>query len=198
MSKSLSDLTGSTSATLIARMKRREPDAWRKLSEVYTPLVYGWARRGGLGDADAADVVQEVFRSVYSHADDFDTEGQRSSFRSWLWAITRNQISLFYRRRGVTVQASGGMEAGRRLSEYPDWIDNEEEPSDGSERRALLERVLAVIRGDFDATTWQAFWRLTVEKHSAAEISGDLGISQGAVRQAKYRVLCRLRQEMGN
>ena len=178
-------------------MKRREPDGWRKLADVYTPLVYGWARRGGLGDADAADVVQEVFRSVYVHASDFDAGGRQSSFRSWLWVITRNQIRLFYRRRGATVQAQGGTDGVGRLSEYPDWIDNEEEPVTSSERHALLQRTLAAVRGDFDDITWRAFWRLAVENHSAAEISADLGVSQGAVRQAKYRVLCRLRQEMG-
>ena len=53
------------------------------------------------------------------------------------------------------------------------------------------------IRGDFDDPTWQAFWRLTVENHATADIAAELGISQGAVRQAKYRVLCRLREEMG-
>lgn len=198
MSSIATDLLGSTSASLIARIQRQEPDAWRKLADVYTPLVYGWARRGGLSDADAADAVQEVFRSVYAHATDFDARGEQSSFRAWLWTITRNQVRLFYRRRGATAQAQGGTDATRRISEYPDWIDNEEEPVTSSERRALLQRTLAVIRGDFDDTTWQAFWRLAVENQSAADIAAELGLSPGAVRQAKYRVLCRLRLEMGN
>lgn len=152
---------------------------------------------GGLSDADAADAVQEVFRSVYSHATDFDVENQQSSFRAWLWAITRNQVRLFYRRRGSTPQAQGGTDVARQLNEYPDWIDDEEEPVTSHERRSLLQRTLAVIRNDFDDTTWQAFWRLAVEDHSSADIAEELGISQGAVRQAKYRVLCRLREEMG-
>ena len=197
MSNFTSDLLGSTSASLIARLKRREPDAWRKLAVVYTPLVYGWARRGGLNDADSADAVQEVFRSVYSHASDFEGQHEQASFRAWLWAITRNQVRLFYRQRGDSPQAQGGTDFVRQMNEYPDWIDDEEEPVTSSERRSLLQRTLTVIRGDFDDTTWQAFWRLTVESHSTADIAAELGISQGAVRQAKYRVLCRLREEMG-
>jgi RNA polymerase sigma-70 factor, ECF subfamily len=167
------------------------------MADVYTPLVYGWARRGGLGDADAADVVQEVFRSVFRHATDFDAQNEQTSFRAWLWAITRNQVRLFYRQRSATQQAQGGTDFIRQLNEYPDWIDDEEEPVTSSERRSLLQRTLLVIRGDFDETTWQAFWRLTVENHTTADIAAELGISQGAVRQAKYRVLCRLREEMG-
>jgi RNA polymerase sigma-70 factor, ECF subfamily len=193
----VNDFSGSTSATLIARMKRQEPDAWQKLADVYTPLVYGWARRGGMNDADAADAVQEVFRSVYAHANDFDPRGEHSSFRGWLWAITRNQVRLHYRKRGATDQAQGGTDAARRIDEYPDWIDDEEEPVTSSERRSLLQRTLAVVRGDFDDITWQAFWRLAVENQCMADIAAELGISPGAVRQAKYRVLCRLRQEMG-
>jgi RNA polymerase sigma-70 factor (ECF subfamily) len=197
MSGIASNHSGSTSASLIARIQRREPDGWRKLADVYTPLVYGWARRGGLNDADAADAVQEVFRSVYAHAADFDARNKQASFRAWLWTITRNQVRLHYRKRGPMAQAQGGTDASRRISEYPDWIDDEEEPVTSSERLALLHRTLAVVRGDFDETTWQAFWRLAVENQSVADISANLGISPGAVRQAKYRVLCRLRLEMG-
>lgn len=198
MSSFASDALGSTSASLIARIKRQEPDAWQKLAEVYTPLVYGWARRGGLGDADAADTVQEVFRAVHLHAAEFGSENQKTSFRGWLWAITRNKIRLFYRLRGAAPLAQGGTDVARRLSEYPDWIDDEEEPVTTNERRLLLQRTLAAIRSDFDDATWQAFWRLAVEDQSTSDIASDLGISQGAVRQAKYRVLCRLREEMGS
>ena len=189
---------GSTSGSLIARMKRREPDAWQKVSDIYTPLVYSWARRGGLIDADAADAVQEVFQSVYRHSADFDVKNQHTSFRAWLWTITRNQVRLFYRRRGDTPVAHGGTDFVRQLNEYPDWIDNEKEPVTSIELHALLQRTLVVIRSDFDDNTWQAFRRLTVEGHAAGDIAVELGISPGAVRQAKYRVLCRLREEMGS
>ena len=195
--RSLSGLLGSTSGSLIARMKRHEPDAWRKLSDIYTPLVYGWARRGGLIDADAADASQEVFYSVYRHLADFNSQNQNSSFRAWLWTITRNQVRLFYRQRGDTPRAQGGTDSVRQLNEYPDWIDNDEEPVTSSELRALLQRTLVVIRSDFDDRTWKAFWRLTVEGHATTDIAAELGISPGAVRQAKYRVLCRLREDMG-
>jgi RNA polymerase sigma-70 factor (ECF subfamily) len=197
MSRFASDLFGSTSASLIARVKQCEPEAWRKLTDVYTPLVYGWARRSGLNDADAADAVQEVFQSVYSHSADFDGQNQQASFRAWLWAITRNRVRLYYRQRGAIPQAEGGTDLVRQLNEYPDWIDDEEEPVNSGERHALLQRILVVIRHDFDDITWQAFWRLTVENHATADLAVELGISQGAVRQAKYRVLCRLREEMG-
>ena len=39
-----------------------DQDAWRKFMQLYGPVVYGFARRRGLQDADAADLMQDVMR----------------------------------------------------------------------------------------------------------------------------------------
>jgi RNA polymerase sigma-70 factor (ECF subfamily) len=135
MSRFGSVLFGSTSGSLIVRVQKCEPDAWRKLAEIHTPLVYGWSRRSGLMDADAVDAVQEVFQSVYRHLTEFDGQNQRASFCAWLWTITRNQARLFHRRRGDTPQAIWGTDVVRKLDEYPDWIDDEQEPATSCELR---------------------------------------------------------------
>ena len=65
-----------------------------------------------------------------------------------------------------------------------------------------------MIREEFEASTWTAFWRMVVENHSAAEIAADMGWIdpddttshvKGAkrVRQAKFRVVKRLKDEFG-
>ena len=59
---------------------------------------------------------------------------------------------------------------------------------------AVVHQAIDLIRGEFQERTWQAFWRLTVVGDSAAAIAEDLGINEKAVRQAKYRILCRLRE----
>ncbi len=63
-------------------------------------------------------------------------------------------------------------------------------------RNFVLARALELVRGEFEVTTWQAFWRTTVDGQNPADVGRELGLSAGAVRQAKYRVLRRLRQEM--
>jgi RNA polymerase sigma-70 factor (ECF subfamily) len=55
-----------------------------------------------------------------------------------------------------------------------------------------------LIRAEFDERTWQAFWLTAVENHSGSEAAKLLGMSPGAVRQAKYKVVRRLRQELGD
>src|SRR4051794_27722586 len=39
-------------------------EAWARFVEIFGPLVYIFARRGGLPDAEAADLVQEVLCAV--------------------------------------------------------------------------------------------------------------------------------------
>lgn len=51
-----------TSITLLERLRRPDaPDAWDRFVELYTPLLFAWARQAGLQDADAADLVQDLF-----------------------------------------------------------------------------------------------------------------------------------------
>jgi RNA polymerase sigma-70 factor (ECF subfamily) len=59
-------------------------------------------------------------------------------------------------------------------------------------------RALELIRSEFQERTWTAFWRLTVEGHTAAEIGAELGMKSNSVRQAKFRVMQRLRTEFGD
>jgi RNA polymerase sigma-70 factor (ECF subfamily) len=193
MSPNISD---STSSSLISRIRRRDDAAWEQFADIYAPLVYSWARRGGLRDNDAADLVQEVFRTVATKIDDFGVGRDQPSFRGWLWAITRNRLRLFYRQLEKRPEATGGTDAARRLEQLPDWIDHQDDPTTGDERTNLAQRILTVIRGDFDEKTWRAFWRMAIDEHSATEIAEDLKTTPAAVRQAKYRVLCRLRDEL--
>ena len=56
--------------------------------------------------------------------------------------------------------------------------------------------ALAVMRAEFQPTTWRACWECAVNGKSAAEVAAQSGLSVGAVRAAKFRVLTRLRQEL--
>jgi RNA polymerase sigma-70 factor (ECF subfamily) len=190
------DLSASTSHSLLHRVRLRDAEAWQRFAALYTPLVYGWARRGGLQESDAADVVQDVFRSVFAKIGDFQNDGQRSHFRGWLWAITRNRVRLFYRQRAPQAQTAGGSDAAHQLAQVPDVWQREDDPSTPDDQRAFLRRALDSVKGDFAPETWRAFWRVAIDGRAAGEVAAELKLSASAVRQAKYRVLCRLREEL--
>jgi RNA polymerase sigma-70 factor (ECF subfamily) len=52
------------------------------------------------------------------------------------------------------------------------------------------------MEGEFQPTTWKAFWQAVPLGRPAAEVAAELGISENAVYLAKGRVLRRLRQEL--
>ena len=193
---SLSTVTpsqGGTSLTLLARASANDAGGWRQLVQIYSPLVFFWARRGGLGDSDAADIVQDVWQSVAMSLSRFYRDENTGSFRGWLWTITRNKLHDHFRAHAGKAQAAGGSEAREYLENIA-----ESEPVDesGAEDQGLVHRTLEVIRPEFEDRTWRAFWRMTVESRSAAEVGQELGLTANAVHQAKYRVLRRLREEM--
>ena len=60
----------------------------------------------------------------------------------------------------------------------------------------LTRRALALLKTDFQPTTWQAFWQTTVENCPAPEVAKELQMSVAAVWKAKSRVMQRLREEL--
>ena len=56
-----------TSVSLLERLRQpAEQEAWTRFVQLYTPLIYGWARRVGLSPEDASDLVQDVFAALVS------------------------------------------------------------------------------------------------------------------------------------
>ncbi|NUQ63571.1 MAG: sigma-70 family RNA polymerase sigma factor [Pirellulales bacterium] len=190
------ETSGSASSSLLERVKRREPAAWQRLLDFYGPLVYLWCRRSGLGCEDAADVLQEVFRAVAEAIGQFHRDREGDTLRGWLRIIARNKIRDFVRLQRRQPQAAGGSDAYQRLVEAAaDDSDGESDPQPWTE---TFQMALEAVRSEFEVPTWQAFWLATIQQRPAAEIGQSLGMSPGAVRQAKYRVLLRLRRELGD
>jgi RNA polymerase sigma-70 factor, ECF subfamily len=187
-----------TSASLLDRARSDDAAAWGRLVSLYGPLVRAWCRRGGLREEDAADVSQEVFQAVAAHLAEFRKE-RGGTFRGWLRTITRNKVHDLFRRRRHEAGAVGGSDARRRLAQLPAPRPPEEDSAaEGREERRLFGRALEGIRCEFEERTWQAFWRTAVEGRIPAEVGPELGMSPGAVRVAKSRVLQRLREELGD
>ncbi len=193
----------STSLNLLDRVQSNDPDAWDALCRIYTPLIFGWARRAGLQDEDANDIVQDVFTSVSRGLEKFSYEDRLGSFRGWLWTITRNRIRDWFRKKSKSAaSAAGGTDAFLHIQAIPDWISDdlalEQIESDHNVEMELLKRAAEIVKADVEPRTWQAFWRSTVEGHATSDIAQDLGMNENAVRQAKYRVLTRLRIAIGD
>jgi len=187
---------GSTSSDLVSRLRARDGDAWQRMADLYGPLVFYWCRRAELRSDDAADVFQNVFAAVAAGIDDYQPR-EGGNFRGWLWTITRSKIIDHFRRVQRDGEAAGGTAAQRQIGELPYQPAEQTDRQDRHELSALLHRGLEIVRAEFEDRTWRAFWRAAVEGDSTADIAAELGITANAVRQAKSRVLRRLRDELG-
>lgn len=194
---SSSDPAGSTSPTLLARVQRRDAEAWRRFVDLYSPLVYWWCRKSGLAAEDAADVLQETFRSVLLGIESFRPQAG-GAFRGWLQTIVTNKIRDHFRRRGGKAEAIGGTDAHLRMHAAPSPETSDTGiVDDPSTRIALVHRAAELVRAEFEPQTWEAFWLTAAEGLTSVQAGQRLNMQPNTVRQAKYKVLHRLRQELG-
>lgn len=180
-----------TSPTLLDRLRMSTDEvAWGRFVELYTPLLFHWARGCGLQAEDAADLVQDVFAALLHKLPEFTYDPGRS-FRGWLRTVTLNLWRD--RRRAVATRPlpGGDCHAARAVAPDP-ALDLEE-----SEYRAyLVSRALKLMQADFAPATWKAAWEHAVVGRPAAAVAAELGLTPAAVYCAKFRVLGRLRQEL--
>jgi RNA polymerase sigma-70 factor, ECF subfamily len=184
-----------SSPSLLLRVQANQAGAWERLVDLYAPLIYHWCKRARLTPEDAADVFQEVFRSLAEHIAGFRRDRAGDTFRGWLRTITRNKILDPFRRAGQA-PAAGGTDAQLRLLAIPDPLP-EDDPSDQQVLHKQLHTTLETIRGAFEPRTWQAFWLVQMEGRDTSDVGQELGLTTAAVRKARLRVLQRLRLELG-
>ena len=187
---------GATSLSLLERARTSDGEAWQRVVRLYQPLVLAWCRRGRVRGTDAEDIAQEVLASAFVHLGQFRRDRPGGTFRGWLRAITRNQVLLHFRRNQGQAQAEGGSDAWADLQAVVDPLAGQPE-EETADARALYHRAMGLVRGDFEEQTWQAFWLTVVEGRSATVLAPELGMTAAAVRQAKARVLRRLKEELG-
>jgi RNA polymerase sigma factor (sigma-70 family) len=169
--------------------------AWQEFVRLYGPVVFGFARKRGLQDADAADLMQDVLRSVSSAIGRLDYDRTQGTFRGWLFTITRNKIFNFFEARRIRPQGSGDTTTNRLLASHPDTNDSADVWEVEYQRR-VATLAMDRVKSEFHGNTWQAFRLTAIEGVSAADAAKQTGMSAGAVYVAKSRVLARLKQEV--
>jgi RNA polymerase sigma-70 factor (ECF subfamily) len=178
-----------TSVSLLERLHRPDPEAWDRFVNLYTPLLYYWARRLGLQQPDASDLVQEVFLLLVRKLPEF-TYDRNKRFRSWLRTVLQNKWREQLRRR---VPPTGGHAGLSGIAGPGDTGQIDE----AELQQQLLVRALQLMQAEFQASTWKACWEMVVKGRPADEVAAELGMTVNAVYLAKGRVLRRLRRELG-
>jgi RNA polymerase sigma factor (sigma-70 family) len=190
-----------TRATLINRLKNWQDQAsWQDFFDTYWKLIYGLARKFGLNDEDAQDVVQETMVSVAHHMPNFKYDPQLGSFKSWLRTVIRSRILDHLRKRRVgTVPIDAEVDNGEEsfaLKELPD----KNQPSmdqfyEQEWQKNVLDAAVARVKRKMDPQKYQVFDCYVNREWPPEKVAAAFKISVDQVYLAKHRITEMIKSE---
>lgn len=190
----------STSTSLLKRVVKGDQEAWERFVAVYGGFIYARCRRAGVAPQDAADLVQDVLKRVSKSIANLRRDQPGQGLRQWLLTITRNVIVDHFRKSASEREALGLKVFPGFLDEFPSPADDDDDESATWSRMPesvlVLRRTLDSVKLHYEHKTWQAFWLTIVEGRETADVAEDLCLAPGTIRQAKHKILKRLREEL--
>jgi RNA polymerase sigma-70 factor (ECF subfamily) len=186
-----------THPSLLLRIRDASDDrAWSQFVEVYAPLIYGYGRKRGLQDHDAADLTQDALGVVARAARGLDYDPARGSFRGWLFTIVRRKLLNHLAARLRQTEGSGDTGVLDRLSQQPAPDDGVADGWDREYEQQMFAWASDQVRPRVEDHTWQAFWRTAVEAQDTKIVAADLSMTVAGVRLAKSRVMAQIRKQI--
>jgi RNA polymerase sigma factor (sigma-70 family) len=183
-----------TRASLLVRLRDPQDEAaWTQFVAIYGPLIYGYARKQGLQDADAVDLSQDVLSSVSVAAGRLEYDPKRGTFRNWLFTVVRRKLSNWHRSRKNRPHGSGNPAVHRLLEQCPE-PEQEQAQWDREWEERLYAWACAQVRGQVTEVTWQAFWKTAIDGQPGKQVAAELGLNIAAVYNARSRVTARLKE----
>jgi RNA polymerase sigma-70 factor (ECF subfamily) len=169
--------------------------AWRKIMDIYLPLIRRWVAPHVAQQADADDLVQEVLTTIVDDLARFRHNQRSGAFRAWLRSTTVHRLHRYWRSQRNSFQASGGDDVLKILHQLEDPESPQSRAWDDEHDRHVAQSLLETIRLEFQYPTWRAFELQVRDGLAPADAAQELGMTVNATLIAKSRVLKRLRQK---
>jgi RNA polymerase sigma factor (sigma-70 family) len=172
-------------------------EKWQEFFDTYWRLIYGVARKSGLSDAEAQDVVQETVVSVAKNISRYDRKA--GSFKSWLLQLTRWRIIDQVRKRSPAGASGNGSDTGRTatIDRIPDTTGRKlEEIWDEEWKESLLAAAVERVKRKVNAKHFQIFDCAVLKRWSAAKVASTLGVNVAQVYLVKHRIAGMLKREV--
>jgi RNA polymerase sigma-70 factor (ECF subfamily) len=186
-------------AALIARLRRRDTEALEILMERHAARVYRVAFGITRNAADAEEVVQDVFLSLFEKIAAFE---ERAALGTWLYRVATNTALL--RRRGKRLELEVSLEdqlptfredghrAGERSFLLADWSASAEDGLLSDETQALVRRAIDMLPPHYRAVVMLR----DVEELSNEEAAEILGEAVSSVKSRLHRARMALREQL--
>jgi RNA polymerase sigma-70 factor (ECF subfamily) len=165
---------------------QRDAARFVDLYENYFGVVYGFIARRVGNRAETEDLTAEVFRRALASLRRFKWTG--APFGAWLIRIASNMITD----RAKRVAREGKVVADETTAAPPARSMQQKE-LEISERRAQLFQLVEELADDQRSVIVMRF----AEEKSIRDIAGEMGRSEGAVKQLQFRALQNLRAKLG-
>jgi RNA polymerase sigma factor (sigma-70 family) len=190
-----------TRRSLLSRLRDVDDNlSWHSFFETYWRLIYNVARKSGLADQEAQDVVQDTVIAVARKLPQFRYDPEKGSFKNWLLLITRRRVQDHLRRKYRSLpEDSASAEAIRlRTENVPDPRPLPDARVDAAYEEAwrenLLETALLRVREQADPKHYQVFDFCVLQSVPAPEVARLLGMSRAQVYLAKHRLAVKLKR----
>jgi RNA polymerase sigma-70 factor (ECF subfamily) len=184
-----------TSVSLLERLRTRPDEAsWRRLHDLYAPLIRRWLLRDPTLRDEADDLLQDVMTALVQALPTFERE-RSGSFRRWLRTLTVHRLQGFWRSRNSRPRPQPGPSADSLLAQLEDAGSALSRRWDQEHDQHVIHRLLELIEPEFEPNTLRVFRRLVFEEVEPARVASECGLAYGTVLNIRSRVLSRLRQE---
>lgn len=172
-----------TDVQLIDACRDGSDPAWGEFVNRFGRLVYAVARRRGLSNADAEEVLQCTFESAWKHIDQLR---ESQAVRGWLLTTAMRQ----------------SWRVGRAAAKTPAFIESIDEPSELDadrlqqlERQDLVRRALSLLGDPCKSLLIAIFRRGQGDRY--AEVAAQLGIPVGSIGPTRRRCFRKLEDILG-
>lgn len=180
-----------TRSSLIQRLKATiNGESWEEFFHTYWELIYNVARRAGLSEADAQDIVQETILKVHNSLDRFEYNRKRGTFKGWLRTVTRSRLNDFFKKQQRRPALN------QPLEEAADELQNLEDPEgpeiekiwDEEWNRNLIQAALSRTKKLSSPKQFQIFKCHYIDEWTVRETCRTLGVNAAQVYMAKQRI----------
>src|SRR5207302_5568760 len=187
---------------LLSRLKDwKDRESWQDFFDTYWKLIYGMARKAGLSDAEAQDIVQETVISVARKIEGFKYDPAICSFKSWMLQLTRwriiNQLKNRQREEVQREHFAERRDATPTVEQIPDPSGFDLESIwDEEWGKNLLAAALERVKRQADPEQFQIFDLYCLEQWPAQKVARTLRVGVGRVYLAKHRIGRLLKKEV--
>lgn len=188
-----------TRMSLIERLANwEEQDRWTEFYDTYWRLIFNVARKAGLTEHEAQEVVQETVITVAKSIAKYDRKA--GSFKGWLLNTTRWRINDQFRRRQPGAQkppSDRPEDETATIERIPgeDGRDIERE-WDAEWDRNLFQAAMENVKRRVKPRQFQIFECCVVKRWSAARVAESLRVNVAQVYLAKHRLAAMLKKEV--